>query len=92
MSKIKELNIVSQDIVESKILLIRRQKVMLDSDLLKLYKTETRVLNQAVKRNKERFPDDFIFSLKREEIMNLSQLDGFNKEESNKIEIGFKYK
>ena len=73
MAKIKELNIVSPDIIESKIFLIRGQKVMLDSDLAKLYKIETRALNQAVKRNIEKFPDDFMFSLKREEIMNLSQ-------------------
>ena len=46
---------------------------MLDRDLAKLYGVATRVLNQAVKRNIERFPKDFMFSLKRPEIMDLSQ-------------------
>lgn len=47
---------------------------MLDRDLAQLYGVETRVLNQAVRRNIERFPDDFMFSLTREEIRNLSQI------------------
>jgi hypothetical protein len=46
---------------------------MLDRDLAELYGVETRVLNQAVRRNIDRFPDDFMFSLTREEIRNLSQ-------------------
>jgi uncharacterized coiled-coil protein SlyX len=46
----------------------------LDRDLAGLYGVETRVLNQAVRRNKSRFPDDFMFSLTREEIRNLSQI------------------
>ena len=49
--------------IENKILLVRGEKVMLDSDLAELYGVETRVLNQAVKRNIERFPDDFMFQL-----------------------------
>jgi len=59
--------------IESKILSIRGQKVMLDRDIAELYGVETRVLNQAVRRNKDRFPKDFVFSLSRREIMNLSQ-------------------
>lgn len=46
---------------------------MLDRDLAELYGVETRVLNQAVRRNIKRFPGDFMFSLTRDEIMNLSQ-------------------
>ncbi|MBI5379664.1 MAG: ORF6N domain-containing protein [Nitrospirae bacterium] len=46
---------------------------MLDRDLARLYEVETRVLNQAVRRNLERFPPDFMFSLTREEIMGISQ-------------------
>ncbi|MCK5510995.1 ORF6N domain-containing protein [Candidatus Parcubacteria bacterium] len=68
MSKIKELNIVSQDIVESKIFLIRRQKVILDRDLASLYGVETKVFNQAVRRNTKRFPEDFMFRLIKEEF------------------------
>jgi hypothetical protein len=49
--------------IESRIFLIRGQKVMLDADLAVLYGVETRVLNQAVKRNLERFPEDFMFQL-----------------------------
>lgn len=46
---------------------------MLDRDLAELYGVETRVLNQAVRRNLHRFPDDFMFKLTRDEIRNLSQ-------------------
>jgi hypothetical protein len=59
--------------VQQVIYLIRGQKVMLDKDLARLYGVETRVLNQAVRRNAERFPVDFMFELTREEIMRMSQ-------------------
>ena len=49
--------------IESQIYLIRGQKVMLDADLARLYGVETGALNQAVKRNLERFPEDFMFRL-----------------------------
>jgi ORF6N domain-containing protein len=55
------------------ILLVRGQRVLLDRDLAKLYGVETRVLNQAVRRNRDRFPDDFMFPLDRREIRNISQ-------------------
>lgn len=55
------------ELVLSKIYLIRDQKVMLDSDLAELYGVETRVLNQAIKRNIVRFPDSFMFRLSEEE-------------------------
>ena len=50
---------------------IRGQKVMLDSDLATLYQVQTKVLNQAVKRNLKRFPADFMFQLTKEEFLNL---------------------
>ncbi len=53
--------------IERRILLIRGQKVMLDADLAELYGVETKVLNQAVKRNIDRFPADFMFQLSAEE-------------------------
>ena len=53
--------------VKSKIYTIRGQKVMFDFDLAQMYGVETRVLNQAVKRNIERFPDDFMFQLTKGE-------------------------
>ena len=59
--------------IEQAILLIRGQKVMLDRDLADLYGVETRVLNQAVRRNIKRFPKDFMFELSRDEIMRISQ-------------------
>lgn len=65
--------VIPQEILEGKIFMIRAKKVMLDRDLAALYGVETRVLNQAVRRNLERFPNDFMFMLSREEIMNLSQ-------------------
>ena len=55
-------------LIQSKIYEIRGQKVMLDRDLAELYGVETRTLNQAVKRNKERFPIDFMFQLTNEEL------------------------
>lgn len=59
------------ELIQSKIYEIRGQKVMLDRDLAELYGVETRVLNQAVKRNMERFPDDFMFQLTAIEWENL---------------------
>ena len=60
--------------IKQSIVLIRGQKVMLDRDLAKLYEVETRVLNQAVGRNINRFPEDFMFALTRDEIMRISQI------------------
>jgi len=57
--------------VFSKIHIIRNQKVLLDEDLAEMYGVETKVLNQAVKRNFDRFPDDFMFQLTEDEIKNL---------------------
>jgi hypothetical protein len=53
--------------IESSILVIRGRRVILAADLAEIYGVETRVLNQAVKRNRERFPEDFSFRLTREE-------------------------
>lgn len=66
--------VLQQGIIEGKIYMIRGHKVMLDRDLAQLYEVETRVLNQAVRRNIDRFPDDFMFKLTREEIMRISQI------------------
>lgn len=59
-------------IIQRKIYEVRGQKVILDRDLAVLYQVETRVLNQSVKRNKERFPDDFMFQLTQEEWQAIS--------------------
>jgi len=64
--------LVPQELIEHKIIMIRGQRVMLDKDLAELYGVSTKVLNQAVKRNIERFPEDFMFRLtkiEREEVV-----------------------
>jgi hypothetical protein len=67
----KRAHNVATDSVESRILTIRGQKVILDSDLAKIYGVDTSALNRAIKRNLKRFPTDFLFSLTREEFANL---------------------
>ena len=62
---------ISQEYIESHIFLIRGQKVMLDSDLAALYKVDVKALIQAVKRNIDRFPEDFMFQLTKQEVNNL---------------------
>ena len=57
--------------IQTKIYEIRGQKVMLDFDLAELYEVETKVLNQAVKRNITRFPQDFMFRLTQDEWMGM---------------------
>ncbi len=58
---------IPQEIITSKILLIRSRRIMLDRDLAKLYGAQAKVLNQAVRRNIERFPGDFMFKLTKAE-------------------------
>jgi hypothetical protein len=65
------MEIIPQELIESKIIIIRGKKVMLDKDLAALYGVETFNLNKAVKRNIDRFPDDFMFPLSNEEFKNL---------------------
>ena len=62
-----EESLVPIERIESRILLLRGQKVMLDIDLATLYEVEVKALNQAVKRNIVRFPTDFMFQLTAEE-------------------------
>ena len=67
----KTSSIIPVERIRQCILLIRKQKVMLDSDLAKLYGVQTKVLIQAVKRNIDRFPSDFMFQLSEPELSNL---------------------
>jgi hypothetical protein len=62
---------IPDEVVMNKIYVIRSQKVMLDKDLAELYKVETKQLKRAVRRNADRFPDDFMFELSKEEFDNL---------------------
>ncbi len=66
----KKMNaiVINENIIKNKILVIRNEQVMLDKDLATLYNVETRALKQAVKRNIERFPEDFMFELTDDEI------------------------
>ena len=67
----KKPQIQTLDNIRSLVYSIRGHKVMLDSDLARLYGVETRVLNQAVKRNIERFPEDFMLEITRDEYHSL---------------------
>jgi len=60
--------LVPYEVIDNKIYLIRGQKVMLDRDLSKLYGVETKQLKRAVRRNMDRFPDDFMFTLNKNEM------------------------
>lgn len=63
----KDIHLYSDEFVMSRIHVIRGHKVMLDRDLAQLFEVETKVLNQAVRRNATRFPEDFMFQLTSEE-------------------------
>jgi hypothetical protein len=66
---------VAQEVIEQKIYLIRGHKVMIDRNLASLYEVPTGRLNEQVKRNKRRFPDDFMFKLTKKEYENwISQI------------------
>jgi len=71
--------IVSSDRVESLILFIRDRRVILDSDLARLYGVSTARLNEQIKRNPDRFPSDFMFSLSREEFTALISQNATSK-------------
>jgi len=63
--------LVPVEVIERRIYLIRGQKVMLDNDLAELYQVQTFRLNEQVKRNRNRIPDDFMFPLRKEEVRSL---------------------
>ncbi len=64
-------DLLPQEVIEGKIFTIRGKRVMLDKDLALLYGVETKMLNRALKRNIERFPEDFTFQLTKEELDDL---------------------
>ena len=70
MSKI---NLISSERIEQIIYLIRGEKVILDRDLARLYDVSTAAFNQAVRRNRERFPEDFMFQLTPTEVTQLNR-------------------
>ena len=80
------------ELIQSKIYEIRGQRVMLDFDLADLYQVETRVLNQAVKRNIDRFPEDFMFQVTAEEWVVISSqfvMTSRNKRPKSALPLAF---
>lgn len=79
---------ITETLIESKIYLIRGQKIMLDLDLAEMYDVATKVLKQAVRRNIERFPEDFMFEMTEEELANWRS----HFVTSNSLKMGLRYK
>ncbi|HLC64401.1 MAG TPA: ORF6N domain-containing protein [Patescibacteria group bacterium] len=76
--------IVPIERIMNRIFYIRKKKVMFDRDLAELYEVETKALNQSVKRNRERFPEDFMFQLTKREFENwVSQIVTSNEDEKS---------
>lgn len=71
--------VLPEEFIQNKIFIIRSKKVMIDSDLAMLYGVETKNLNKAVKRNIERFPEDFMFQLNKKEANSLRFQFGTSK-------------
>jgi ribosomal protein L23 len=67
MSNLKKRKVIPDEVVMNKIIMVRGQKIMIDRDLAELYGVTTKRLNEQVKRNKKRFPEDFMFQLTEEE-------------------------
>lgn len=79
----------SDDVIINKIYFIRGQKVMLDRDLASLYEVETRRLNEQVKRNLNRFPEDFMFQLSQNEFASLISQFATSKGGTRKLPYAF---
>ena len=71
-------NLISVEVIAAKILMIRGKRVMLDRDLARLYEVDTGQLTRQVRRNIERFPDDFMFRLTNDELQNLICQNGIS--------------
>jgi hypothetical protein len=71
MAKAELQTLIAEQKILNRIYVVRKQKVMIDRDLAEMYGVETKVFNQSVKRNKERFPKDFMFTLTEKEWNNL---------------------
>jgi hypothetical protein len=83
--KKEEILLIPDEIITNKIYLIRNQKVMLDRDLAELYQVETKQLKRQVRRNIERFPEDFMFEMSKEESKTLrSQFGTLKRGEHSK--------
>jgi hypothetical protein len=78
---------IPEEVIMSKIYLIRGQKVMLDRDLAELYEVETKQLKRAVRRNMDRFPEDFMFELSKEELAEWRRQFGTSKSETMGLRV-----
>jgi len=87
VGNVTTLSLAETNAIESRILTIRGQQVMLDRDLAFLYGVETRALNQAVKRNIERFPEDFMFQLTKDESARLQFVTANIDDESSRSQF-----
>lgn len=67
----KMTTVICAEIIAAKILLMREKRIMLDRDLARLYEVDTRQLTRQVRRNIDRFPEDFMFQLTKEDVKNL---------------------
>ncbi len=87
-----EIIVLESQQIQNKIITVRGKQVIIDRDLAFLYRVETRVLNQAVKRNIDRFPDEFMFQLSEHELTDWkSQIVISNKEKMSFLpELGFR--
>src|SRR6476469_2794431 len=84
----KITSVITEQFIVNKIYFIREQKVMLDEDLADLYQVETKRLNEQVKRNAERFPEDFAFQLTEKEATNVrSQFATSNRSPANRSQF-----
>jgi len=88
VKKTKTSYLLPREVIERKILLVRGKKAMLDRDLAELYGVETAQLKRQVRRNVDRFPEDFMFVLSKEEFENWRCQFGTSKE----IKIGLRYR
>jgi hypothetical protein len=84
----EELNILTLKTIENQIFTIQGVQVMLDSHLAEMYQVETKILNRAVKRNEDRFPESFRFQLTNIECKNLRCQFGTSSEDSLRFQIG----
>jgi hypothetical protein len=83
----KNSTLIPAEVIEQRILLIRGQKVMIDRDLAALYGVPTKALNQAVKRNIDRFPKDFMFQLKAAETKLLTEYQASSNSRSQFVTL-----
>ena len=84
----KGTSLIPAERIENSILFIRGEKIILDEDLAFLYGVSTKVLIQAVKRNKERFPPDFMFQLNKEEFASSRSQFVTSKKQTRLCSIG----